>query len=158
MAGMPEMRPDAPRYLRGQDAPAADARSSVDVTELLGRLSDRTEELAEARVRQKAAEADLKRTSRQVSTQRKAHTETTRRLETDHRELEEERDQVVAERRELEAEVAREMEARAALEAELEETQERVAAVQRRLQAAWAEVQQTEPEPEERRWWNRRGS
>ena len=136
MTGMPDMRPDAPRYLREQDAPEpdADARSTVDVTELLSRLSERTEELAEAKVKQKAAEADLRRKSRQLSTQRKAHDETSERLETDRRELEQERDQVVAERRELEAEVARELEARAELEAELEETQERVAALQRRLQ------------------------
>jgi chromosome segregation ATPase len=158
MDAMPDMRPEAPRYLREQDAPDADARSKVDVTELLSRLTERTEELAEARVKQKAAEADLRRTTRQLTAQRKAHGETSEQLETDRRELEEERDQVVAERRELEAEVAREMDARAALEAELEQEQERVHALQRRLQVAWAELQQAEPEPEERRWWNRRGS
>jgi chromosome segregation ATPase len=158
MAGMPDPRRDAPRYLRQQDAPDADARSRVDATELLSKLSERTEELAEARVTQKAAEADLRRVTRQVSAQRKEHAETSERLETDRRELEEERDQVVAERRELEAEVARELEARAALEGELEQTQERVDALQRRLKVAWAERQQAEPEPDEPRWWQRRGS
>ena len=64
----------------------------------------------------------------------------------------------MAERRELEADVARELEARAELEADLEETQERIATLQRRLQAAWTELQQTDAEPEDRRWWNRRGS
>ena len=152
------MRPDAPRYLREQAAPDGGGRSRVDVSELLGRLSERTEELAEAKVTQKAAETDLRRTTRELSTQRKAHSETSQRLETDRRELEEERDQVVTERRELEAEVARELEARAALEAELEQTQERVADLQRRLQSAWADLQQTEPEPEDRRWWSKRGS
>ena len=158
MVGMPDGRPNAPRYLRAQDAPDADSQSKVDVTELLSRLTERSEELGEARVQQKAAAADLRRTSRQLSAQRKAHAETRERLETDRRELEEERHRVVAERRELEAEVAREMEARAELEGELEETQERIAALQRRLQAAWGELQQTDPEPEDRRWWNRRGS
>jgi chromosome segregation ATPase len=157
---MPDRRPDAPRYLREQDAPEsdADARSTVDVTELLSRLAERTEELAEARVKQKAAEADLRRKSREVSAKRKARAETSERLETDRRELEVERDQVVAERRELEAEVARELDARAELEAELEETQERVAALQRRLQAAWTQLQRSDVEPEDRRWWNRRES
>ena len=158
MAGMPDMRPDAPRYLREQAAPAADERSTVDVKELLTKLSERTEEVAEAQVKQKAAEADLRRMTRQLSAQRKAHDETSQRLETDRRELEEERDTVAAERRELEAEVARELEARAALEAELEETQERVTALQHRLQIAWTELQRTEAEPEQRRWWDRRGS
>ena len=160
MAGMPDRRPDAPRYLREQDAPEpdADARSNVDVTELLSRLAERTEELAEARVKQKAAESDLRRKAREVSAQRKAHAETSQRLETDRRELEQERDQVVAERRELEAEIARELDARAGVEAELEETQERLTALQRRLQAAWAQLQRSEAEPEDRRWWNRRGS
>jgi chromosome segregation ATPase len=155
---MAEGRPDAPRYLRKQDAPAADERSTVDVSELLGRLSERTEELAEAQVKQKAAEADLRRKSRQVTAQRKAHDETSRRFETDLRELEQERDHALAERHELEAEISREMEARVALEAELEQTQGRVDELQRRLQIAWAELKKTDAEPEERRWWNRRGS
>ena len=99
MAGMPDMRPDAPRYLREQAAPDAGGRSRVDVSELLGRLSKRTEELAEAKVTQKAAENNLRRTTRELSTQRKAHDETSQRLEIDRRELEEERDQVVTERR-----------------------------------------------------------
>ena len=154
---MPERRPDGPRILRERDAPAADATANVDVTDLLSRLADRTAELAEARVQQKHAEANLKTMSREVDTEREAHAETRRQLEADCRELEEECHQVAAACRELEAEVARERDARATAEAELKRAEERSAALQHQLQVVWTQLQQDKtegPHP----WWRRFGS
>jgi chromosome segregation ATPase len=152
---MPETRPDGPRYLRERDAPTGDSSATVDVTDLLARLAECTEELAEARVRQKHAEATLKRTTREMDAERKAHTETRQQLETDCRELEAECNEVTAECRDLEAEVARERKARSAVQADLKRAQDRIAALQHQLQIAWAQLQQGRSEAEQRPWWGR---
>jgi chromosome segregation ATPase len=155
---MPETRPDAPRYLRKREGRAADSAAAVDVTDLLSRLAEQTEELAEARVRQKHAEADLERKTREMDAERKAHLETRRQLETDCRELEAEANEVTAECRELEAEVARERKTRTQTEADLKRTQDRVAALQHQLQVAWAQLEHGGSEAEQRPWWGRLGS
>jgi chromosome segregation ATPase len=155
---MPQTRPDAPRYLRTRDAGGADSTAAVDVTDLLTRLAEQTEELAEARVRQNHAEADLSRRTREMDAERKAHLETRRKLETDCRELEAEANEVTAECRELEAEVARERKTRTKVEADLKRTQDRIAALQHQLQVAWAQLEHGGSQAEQRPWWRRLGS
>ena len=155
---MTDTRPDAPRYLHERDASAADARATVDLADLLSRLAERTEELAEARVSQKHAEADLKQKTREWVMERKAHREARRQLETDCRELETECTQIGTERRELEAEVEQEREARAAVEADLKRMQDRVASLQHQLKIAWGQLHRGGTEAEQRPWWNRLGS
>jgi chromosome segregation ATPase len=155
MAYMPDTRPDAPRYLREQDASTADATVTVDVRDLVARLAERTEQVAEAMVRRKHAEAKLKKKTREMDKEREAHGETIRQLEADCREREEDCYQVAAEYRELEAQVAREREARAAVQTDLKRAQDRVAALQHQLQGAWAQLQPGETESEKRPWWGR---
>jgi chromosome segregation ATPase len=155
---MAEPQPDAPRYLREGDAPKGGTTASVDVTDLLGKLGERTEELAEARVRQKHAEAEVKRKTREISAQRKAHGETVKRLEADCAELEAECNQAVAESQQLKTLLARERRARGAAEAELKRVQERVASLQHQLQIAWARLKEDESGAERRPWWGRLGS
>jgi chromosome segregation ATPase len=158
MGYMPDTRPDAPRHLRERNASTADATATVDVTELLTRLAERTEELAEVKVRQKHAEASLKTKTRELDTEREAHGETLRQLEAECREREEECNRVAAEYRELEAQVAREREASAAVQTDLQRAQDRVAALQHQLQVAWSQLRQGGSEAEERPWWGRSGS
>jgi chromosome segregation ATPase len=155
---MADTRPDVPRYLREGDTPSADTTASVDVTELLARLGERTEELAEARVRQKHAEANLKRKTREMAAERKALSETRDRLETDCAELEAECQEAGAECRQLKALLAREQKARSAAEADLKRVQDRVASLQHQLQIAWARLKQDGTETEQRPWWSRLGS
>jgi chromosome segregation ATPase len=155
---MADTRPDVPRYLREEDAPGADTTASVDVTKLLARLGEQTEELAEARVRQKHAEANLKRKTREMTAERKAHRETRERLETDCAELEAECQQAGAECRQLKALLARERKARSAAEADLKRVQDRVGSLQHQLQIAWARLKQDGTETEQRPWWSRLGS
>jgi chromosome segregation ATPase len=152
---MPEARQDGPRFLYEKDAPKADSSATVDVMDLLTRLAEQTEELAEARARQKQAEATLKSKTREVNSERKVHGEACKRLEADCRDLEAERNQVAAECRELEAEIADARKARTADEAELKRAQHRVAALQHQLQVAWAQLQQDRTGGEQRPWWSR---
>lgn len=141
-----------------RDAPTADTTAAVDVTELLAKLAERTEELAEAKVQRKHAEAELKRRTREVSTERKAHNETRQRLEDDCQALEGESYLLSAESRLLEAEVAQEGNARTAAEADLKRVQDRTAALQHKLKIAWAELRPSETEAAEQLpWWRRRG-
>jgi chromosome segregation ATPase len=151
---MPEKRQNGPRFPYERDVPPTDPAGTIDVWELLARLGDRTEELAEARVRQKHAEADLKRKTREVASERKARGLARKQLEADRRELEAESRKVEAECRDLEAELARERKARAADDAELN----RVAALQQQLQIAWAQLQGSGTEGAQRSWWSRLGS
>jgi chromosome segregation ATPase len=155
---MPETRQNGPRFLYGTDAPEADSAGTMDVLELLARLADRTEELAEAKVRQKHAEADLNGKTRELASERKARDQARKQLETDRRELEAEYREVSAECRDLEAELARERKARTADEAELKRAQYRVAALQQQLQVAWAQLQESGTEGAQRSWWSRLGS
>jgi chromosome segregation ATPase len=155
---MPETRPDAPRYLRTGSGHTADNAAVVDATDLLARLAERTEELAEARVRQKHAEAGLKRRTQELDAERKAHREVRQRLETDCRELQAECEQVSAECGALEAEVARQQEARTAAEVDLKRAQDRVASLEHQLQIAWAQLQQDGTGAEQRPWWSRSSS
>jgi chromosome segregation ATPase len=142
---MSETRPDAPRYLREQDAPPAENAASVNVTDLLARFAEQAEELAEAKVRQENAEAALRKATREMNKERKAHSEAQTKLETDCSELE--------------AEVVRERSARTAAQAELTRVQDRVASLQQQLQIARARLQQGGAEAEQQRpWWSRLGS
>jgi chromosome segregation ATPase len=149
---MAEARRDRPRVLHEREAPAPERSATVDVIDLLSRLADRTEELAEARVRQKHAETKLKSQLREVEAERTAHAKTREELETDCRELEAECHQVAGECRELETQIARERDARAAAEAELRRTQERVKALQHQLQIVWAQLPQGATEVQQARW------
>jgi chromosome segregation ATPase len=156
---MADARPDGPRYLRDPDTPVTDTTAAVDVSELLARLAERTEELAEATVRQKHAEADLRRRTREVTAERKAHNETRQRLENDCQALGTECDLLSAERRGLEAEVARERNARTTVEADLKRVQDRIGSLQHKLKGAWGELRQRETEvAEQPSWWKRLGS
>jgi chromosome segregation ATPase len=155
---MPETRRDGPRFLYEKGAPNADPPGTMDVMDLLTRLAERTEELAEARVRQKHAEADLKGKTRELASERKARDQARKQLETDRRELEAEYREVAAECRDLEAELARERKARTADGAELKRVQYRVAALQQQLQIAWAQLQESGTEGAQRSWWSRLGS
>jgi chromosome segregation ATPase len=164
---MPDPAPDAPRYLHDRDThtahdrdtPTADTTAAVDVTELLARVAELTEELAEARVQQKHAEAELERRTRQVNIERQAHNATRQRLEDDSQALVTECDLLAAESRGLEAEVARERNARTAVEEDLKRVQDRTAALQDKLRIAGAQRRQNETEaPEQPPWWRRLGS
>src|SRR5919106_1863445 len=139
---MPETREDGPRLLPKREVPSPDATATVDVTDLLARLADRTEEVAEAKVRLKHAEGDLKRQTREMALERKAHGETRQQLEADCQQLEAECRDLEAECRELEAEVARQREARAAVDADLKRAEERAAELQHQLQIVWAQVRE----------------
>jgi chromosome segregation ATPase len=160
MANMPDTQPDGPRYLRQGVAPPGETTASVDVTELLAKLAEQTEELAEARVGQKHAQAELKRKARQLTAERKAHSETQKRLEADCAELQAECDQAAGESRELKARLTREHNARTAAEADLKRVQERLGSLQHQLQIAWARLKEEggEEEQQPRPWWSRLGS
>jgi chromosome segregation ATPase len=149
---MAEMPQDRPQLVHNRGAPSPDTTATVDVTDLLARLADRTEELAQAQVRQEHAEADLKRKLREMAAERKAHRETRSQLEADCQQLEAECQQVEAECRELQAEVAREREARAAVEADLKRAQQRVAALQHQLQIVSAQVREEIKAGPQSRW------
>ncbi len=155
---MPDTRPDAPLYLREGSVPEAEGTASVDVTDLLARLAQQTEELAEARVRQKHAEDALEQKTREMNAERKALVEKRERLQFDCAELEADCDQAAAEARELEAGLARERDARRAAEADLKRMRERVASLQHQLQIARAQLQKGGAEVEPRPWWSRLGS
>jgi chromosome segregation ATPase len=159
MAGMAEARPDPPRYLHDREVPTAETTVAVDVTELLARLAERTEELAEAKVNRKHAEAQLEKTTREVNTERKAHNETRQRLEDDCGPLEVECELLSVEGSELEAAVVQERDARTAVEADLKRAQDRNAAFERNLKIARGQLQQRETEAAEQLpRWRRRGS
>lgn len=153
---MPEARPDAPRYLHERGAPTADTTAAVDVSELLARLAQRTEELAEAKVEQKHAEAELRKRSRQVTSERKAHKEMRERLEGDCQTLESECELLLAESRELEIEVAREQDARTSVEGDLKRAEDLTAALQDKLKIVWAQLRRSETETLEPLPWRRR--
>lgn len=155
---MSEARQSGPRLLYEKDAAKADAAGSPDVMEVLTSLAERTEELAEASVRQKRAEADLRKVTRELGSERKARTQVREQLEADRRELQAECDEVAAECRALEDEIVLERKTRAAHEAELKRVQHRIAALQQQLQAAWAQVPQGTSERGRRSWWSRLGS
>jgi chromosome segregation ATPase len=149
---MPEMRQDRPQLVGKRDAPSPDTTATVDVTDLLARLADRTEELAQAKVRQEHAEAELERKTREMAAERKTHSETHSQLEADCQQLETECQEVSAECRELQAEVARQREARTAVEADLKRAQQRVAGLQHQLQIVSAQLRGDKREGPSRRW------
>jgi chromosome segregation ATPase len=153
---MPDARPDAPRYLHERGTPKADTTAAVDVSELLARLAERTEELAEARVEEKHAEAELRRRSRQVTSERKAHNEMRERLENDCQALESECELLLAESRELEIEAAREQDARTTVEGDLKRAEDLSAALQDKLKIVWAQLRESETESIEPPPWRRR--
>lgn len=164
---MPDPAPDTPRYLHDRaastvpdrDTPTADTKAAVDTSELLARLAELTEELAEARVQKKHAEAEKEKRTREVATERKAHNTARQRLEDECQALEAECDLLSAESQALEAAVAEEQKARTAVEADLKRAQDRTAVLQRKLKVAWAELRQSETEGAEKLpWWRRRGS
>ena len=143
---MPDARPNPPPYLHQRGTPKADTTAAVDVSELLARLAQRTEELAEAKVEQKHAEAELKRRSRQVTTERKAHNEMREPLESDCQALESECELLLVESRELEVEVAREQDARTAVEVDLKRAEHLTATLEDKLKMVWAQLRQSENE------------
>ena len=146
---MPDARPDAPRYLHERGKPTADTKATtaaVDVSELLARLAQRTEELAEAKVEQKQAEAELRKRSRQVTTERKAHNEVRERLEGDCEALESECELLLAESRELEVKLTREQDVRTAVEVDLKRAEDLTAALQDKLKIVWAQLRESETE------------
>jgi chromosome segregation ATPase len=152
MTYMPETRKDEPRLLHKREASSPDVTATVDVTDLLARLADRTEELAEAKVRQEHTEADLKRKTREMASERKAHTEARQQLEADCQQLEAECHEVAAECRKLEAEIARQREARAAVEADLKRAEDRAAELQHQLQIVWAQLREDKRAGQRPRW------
>lgn len=159
MAGMAEARPDPPRYLHDREVPTAETTVAVDVTELLARLAERTEELAEAKVNRKHAEAQLEKRTREVNTERKAHNETRQRLEDDCGALEVECELLSVEGRDLEAAVVQELDVRTAVEADLKRAQDRNAALERNLKIARGQLQQRETEAAKQLpRWRRLGS
>jgi chromosome segregation ATPase len=153
---MPDARPDPPPYLHKRGASTADTTEAVDVSELLARLAQRTEELAEAKVEQKHAEAELRKRSRQVTTERKAHNEMRQQLEDDCQALESECEQLLAESRELELEVAREQDARTAVVADVKRAEDVTAALEDKMKIVWAQLRQSETEASEKPPWRRR--
>jgi chromosome segregation ATPase len=157
MAGMGEVRQAPPRYLHDHEVPTAE--TTVDVSELLARLAERTEELAEAKVNQKHAEAQLEKRTREVDTERKAHNETRQRLEDDCGVLEVECALLSVEGHDLEAAVVEERIVRTAVEADLKRAQDRNAALKRSLKIARGQLQQRETEAAEQLpRWRRLGS
>jgi chromosome segregation ATPase len=149
---MAEMPQDRPQLLHTRGSPSPGTTATVDVTDLLARLADRTEELAQAKVRQEHAEADLKRKTREMAAEREAHSETRSQLEADCQQLEAECQQVEAECRELESEVARQREARVAVEADLKRAQQRIAALQHQLQAVSVQLREENRAAPQSRW------
>ena len=143
---MPDARPNPPPYLHQRGTPTADTTAAVDVGELLATLAQRTEELAEAKVEQKHAEAELKRRSRQVTTERKAHNDMREPLESDCQALESECELLLVESRELEVEVAREQDARTAVEVDLKRAEHLTATLEDKLKMVWAQLRQSENE------------
>jgi chromosome segregation ATPase len=143
---VPEARPNPPPYLHKRGTPTADTTAAVDVSELLARLAERTEELAEAKVEQKHAEAELRKRSRQLTTERKAHNDLREPLESDCEALESECELLLAESRELEAEVAREEEARTTAEVDLKRAEHMTATLEEKLKTVWAQLRQSETE------------
>lgn len=143
---MPDARPNPPPYLHQRGTPTADTTAAVDAGELLARLAQRTEELAEAKVEQKHAEAELKKRSRQVTTERKAHNDMREPLESDCQALESECELLLAESRELEVEVAREQDARTAVEVDLKRAEHLTATLEDKLKMVWAQLRQSENE------------
>jgi chromosome segregation ATPase len=149
MAGMAEARPDPPRALHDGEVLTAETTVAVNVTELLARVAQRTEELAEAKVNRKHAEAQLEQRTREVDTERKAHNDTRQRLEDHCGPLEVECELLSVEGGELEAAVVQERDARAAVEADLKRAQDRNAALERNLKMARGQLQQRETEAAE---------
>ena len=127
----------------------AETTVAVDVTELLARLAERTEELAEAKVNRKHVEAQLVKKTREVNTERKAHNETRQRLEDDCGVLEVECELLSVQGHELEAAIVQERVARTAVEADLKRAQDRNAALKRTLKIARGQLQQRETEAAE---------
>ena len=153
---MPDARPDPPPYLHKRGTPTADTTAAVDVSELLARLAQRTEELAEAKVEQKHAEAELRKRARQVTTERKAHNEMRQSLEGDCQALESECELLLAESRELELEVAREQDARTAVVGDVKRAEDVTAALQDKMKIIWAQLQESETEAIEQPPWRKR--
>ena len=149
---MMDTAPDTPRYLHDgdtqavpdRDSPAAETTAAVDVSELLARVAEQTEQLAEAKVEHKHAEAQLKKRTREVNAERKAHKATRERLEEDSQTLLDECDRLAAESRALEAEVARERNALTAVEEDLKRVQDRTVALEEKLKIASAQRRQNE--------------
>jgi septal ring factor EnvC (AmiA/AmiB activator) len=142
MAYMPKRDQEGPRVLHQHDVPPA---ANVDVEKLLAQLAELAAEIAEAQVKQKDAEANLKTKTRELESERKAHKKTRWRLEADGLALESERAKFVAAHRELELQVAEHRDARAA-EVELKRAEERGEALQHQLQVVRARLQQQKPE------------
>jgi chromosome segregation ATPase len=156
---MTDMRPDAPRYLHDRDTPAPETKAAVDVTELLARLAQRTEELAEAKAQQKHADSELRKRKREVTSERKAHNEARQLLKMDCQALESDCDRLAEGARALELEVAQVRDGRNAVEADLKRVQDLTAALQQKLKIARAELRQIETEAAEQLpWWKRLGS
>ena len=132
------------------EMPKTPPSANVDVNELLASLAEQAEELAEARVRRQAAEADLRRTTQEMGAACKAQREARERLETDCHEL-------AAECRQLEAEVARERQALTAVEADFSRVKERAELLQHQLKIAWGQLKQGGDAPEQGPWWSRLG-
>lgn len=129
--------------LHQHDVPPA---ANVDVEKLLAQLAELAAEIAEAQVKQKDAEANLKTKTRELESEPKAHKKTRWRLEADGLALESERAKFVAADRELELQVAEHRDARAAGEVELKRAEERGEALQHQLQVVRARLQQQKPE------------
>jgi chromosome segregation ATPase len=126
--------------------------------DLLTRLAERTEQLAEANVRHEHAEADLRKMTREAGTERKARGLRRKQLEADRRDLKTERDEIAAGCRDLKTEIARERNALTALEDQLTQAQHRVTTLQHQLQVAWAQLPQRGSQGGQRSWWSRLGS
>jgi chromosome segregation ATPase len=153
MAYMPKRAQKGPRALHQEDVPPA---ANVDVEKLLTQLAELTAGIAEAQVKQKHAEANLKTKTRELASEREAHQKTRWRLETDGQALDSERAELVAAHRELELQLAEHRDARVAGEVELKRAEERGEVLQHQLHVARARLQQQPEEPQ--RWWRRLGS
>jgi septal ring factor EnvC (AmiA/AmiB activator) len=149
-------RRDGPRILHDPDRPSGDANASVDVGDLLAKLSEQTAELAEARVKQEQAEAKLKKKAGELESEQAAHDEVVQRLEADCRELEAECQEVAAACGELEAVLAGQRTAHAATEADLKGAKERGAALHHQLRVVQAQQGQDKPQGPPP-WWRRFG-
>jgi chromosome segregation ATPase len=154
---MAERQQDVPRVVHKHDVPPVASPARVDVEELLGQLAERTAELAEARMKRKHADANLKTKTRELDSERKARKQTSRQLEGDRSALETERDQSAAACRQLEAQLAEQRKARAAAEEELKRAETRSAALQHQFQVVSAQLRHQRPE-ERQPWWRRFGS
>jgi chromosome segregation ATPase len=154
---MAKRQQDGPRAVHEHDVPPVASSERVDVEELLGQLAERSAELAEARMKRKHAETNLKTKTRELDSERKARKQTSRQLEGDRSALETERDQHVAACRQLKAQVAEQRKARTAAEAELKQAETRSAALQHQFQVVSAQLRHQKPE-EPQPWWRRFGS